>query len=398
MIHLRYSSVAACSLALSVLTAPALAQQPDSVRRDTTVAPPAPPPPKPARTPDLNFSGVIFLNWNYRTDQTARAQNRFDVERAYLNFRMPVGDRSSIRITTDVYQNSTAPNDAYYRGWAIRAKYAYFQYDYLRDYRGVSAWARAGMLNTIVIEHIETFWPRWIGRTADELSGFFLSADMGVATEFTFPSDKAELYLTVTNGPGYTSREVDRFKDAAVRLTITPLAGSKGFFSTASLTAWGYKGAIASRFVAGGAGQIGPVGESLQRDRWGLFAGLRDRRLTIGTEFAQRIDEGEIGSNTTVSPRVVIDSTGTLFSGFAIVRPFEWIDPSRRSPIALLGRYDRFRFNDEAGPASRQIIAGVIYDLDRRLSIAGDFQQTLPRDGAPGTALKTWFIHAIASF
>src|SRR5919106_1098450 len=99
----RFRSVLALAPALGVAllaTDAAMAQQPDSVRRDPARAPA--PPAKPAKTPDLDFSGVIFANWNYRTDRAARAQNRFDVERASLTFRMPVGDRTGIRITADI--------------------------------------------------------------------------------------------------------------------------------------------------------------------------------------------------------------------------------------------------------------------------------------------------------
>jgi hypothetical protein len=378
-------------------TSAAIAQQPDTARRDTARTTP-PPPAQPARTPLLDFSGIIFANWNYRTDRAARAQNRFDVERAYLTFRMPVGERTSVRITADVFQQTAAPGDAFYRGWAFRAKYAYFQYDFLRNYRGTSAYARLGMLHTVVIEHVETFWPRWISRAAAELNGFFSSADLGAATQVTLPSRRGELYATLTNGPGYTSRETDRFKDAAVRLTLTPFAAGKGLLSTTAITAWGYKGAVASRFVSGGTGQVGPVGEGIQRDRWGVFAGLRDRRMTLGAEWAQRANEGEVGGNTTDSPRMVVDSTGTLVSAFAIIRPIEWLQTGHMSKLALLGRYDRFRFIEDAAPAARLIIAGLIWDLDRRLSLAADYQQLLPRDGATGTDTKTWFLHAVASF
>ena len=397
MPRLRCGMIVVWTLVVWPAAFTAASQQPDSVRRDTARTP-ATPPSQPAKTPQLDFSGIIFANWNYRTDRAARAQNRFDLERAYLTFRMPVGDRTNVRITADVFQNTAAPGDAFYRGWAFRAKYAYLQYDYLRDYNGFAAYARLGMLQTVVIEHIESFWPRWISRTAVELSGFFQSADMGLATQVTLPSKRGEVYATVTNGPGYTSRETDRFKDAAARLTLTPFANGKGLFSTAAITGWAYKGAIASRFVSGGAGQVGTVGEGLQRDRWGVFAGVRDRRLTLGAEWAQRTDEGETGNNTPASPRAVVDSTGTVVSAFAIVRPGEWLRPGKPSRLGLLGRYDRFRFDDDAGPASRLIIAGLIWDLDRRLSLAADYQQLLPRDGATGTDTKTWFLHAVASF
>ena len=383
---------------MALLSRMADAQRPDSVQRaDTTPRTQAPKPPEPAKTPQLDFSGILFANWNYRTDRAARAQNRFDLERAYLTFRMPAGDRASVRITGDVFQNTTAPGDAFYRGWAFRAKYAYLQYEALRG-TGLTATARLGMLQTVAIEHVESFWPRWISRTAIELNGFFQSADMGLAAQVGLPNKRGEIYATVTNGPGYTSRETDRFKDAAARLTVTPFATRSGLLQGLALSAWAYKGAIASRFVTGGAGQVGPVGEGLQRDRWGLFAGLRDRRLTLGAELARKIEEGELGNNTAASPRAVIDSTSTLVSAFAIVRPFELITPATRSPLAAVVRYDRTRFNDDSGPAQRLIIAGLILDITSRLSMAADFQQLLPRDGAAGADTKTWFAHFVASF
>ena len=383
---------------LALVSRATAAQRPDSVQRaDTVPRTPAPKPPEPAKTPQLDFSGILFANWNYRTDRGARAQNRFDLERAYLTFRMPAGERASVRITADVFQNTTAPGDAFYRGWAFRAKYAYLQYEAVRG-TGLTASARLGILQTVAIEHIESFWPRWLSRTAIELNGFFQSADVGVAAQMGLPNKRGEIYATITNGPGYSSRETDRFKDAAVRLTLTPFASRSGLLQSVALSAWGYKGAIASRFVTGGTGQIGPVAEGLQRDRWGVFAGLRDRRVTLGAELARKTEEGELGNNTGPSPRVVIDSTSTLVSAFALVRPLELLTPATRSPLAAVVRYDRTRFNDDTGPAQRLIIAGLIFDLTSRVSMAADYQQLLPRDGAAGADTKTWFAHFVASF
>ncbi len=112
--------------------------------------------------PTLNFSGVLYGNYQYRGDAGAsKAQNKFDLERVYLTFRMPAGERGSIRVTTDLFQQTTSGNDAYYKGWVLRAKYAYFQYDFLKNARWVAV-ARAGLVHTVVIDHSETFWPRWI--------------------------------------------------------------------------------------------------------------------------------------------------------------------------------------------------------------------------------------------
>jgi len=357
------------------------------------------PVPKPEQTaPPIDFSGIVFAHYQYRTDEGARSANRFDVERAYFTFRMPAGQRTSVRITTDVFQQTTPGSDAFYRGWAVRAKYAYLQYNYLTG----SSWkanARIGLLHTVFIEHDETFWPRWIANSPTERAGFFSSADAGLATSIALPARMGELYATLTNGPGYTSRETDRFKDIAARLTLTPWGGSaESPLKTLAVTAWGYKGAIASAFVSGGTGQVGRIGEALRRDRWGIHGASATRPLTFGIQYGSRIDEGETGSNTVPSPRIVVDSTGTLASAYAIVRPFILGRASRSHPLSVLGRFDRVTTNTSTDDAWNFLIAGLIWDLSSRASMSVDYQEALSVRGAPITPAKTWFAHFVARF
>src|ERR1019366_3620468 len=172
--------------------------------------------------PPIDFSGTLFANFQYRGDKgPAKGSNKFDVERVYLTFRMPAGEKTSVRITTDLFQQTTPGNDNYYKGWVLRAKYAYLQYNYLNgdEWKGL---ARVGLIHTVFIDYDEQFWPRWISTTPTERAAYFASADAGLATDVTLPHRLGEIYATITNGPGYTSRETDRFKDYAARLTITP--------------------------------------------------------------------------------------------------------------------------------------------------------------------------------
>src|SRR3990170_2128965 len=257
------------ALAVLLLAAPAClnAQEaptptPQQPPRDT--APPPPPRKKsPApETPAFSFSGVLYANFQYRGDERpAKSTNKFDLERAYLTFRVPAGERASVRVTADVFQQQTTGSDAFYRGWVVRVKYAYLQYDFLKG-RSWNGLARAGLVHNVVIEHVETFWPRWLSITPVERAGFFSSADGGIAASLSLPNKLGELYTTITNGPGYTSREIDRFKDYSARISLTPSAGGEIFLKTSGVTGWTYRGAVGSRFVAGGAGQLGPVGNS----------------------------------------------------------------------------------------------------------------------------------------
>jgi hypothetical protein len=402
-------------IAAAVLAHPAAAQAPAT---------------PPAATAGFDFSGVAFGSFNMKTDSAAKAAlggkdpNQFSLDRVYLNFRMPAGDNGSIRVTTDVFQNTSTAATNYYGGWAIRIKYAYFQYTGMKDAfgSGSSLSGRVGSLHTVVIDHQEGFWPRSLQQVALERNGFFSSADVGAAGLLTLGNKMGELYATVTNGPGYTSFEKDRFKDYAIRGSFTPLASHasmNAILKTLTITPWAYLGKVGSGFASGGAGQVGPgtngaITDGLTRNRYGIFAGLKERRLTGGVEFAQRKDESEAGANTVASPRVVTDSTGSVIDGFVIARPLEWMDATKKSALGLIARYDKFTPNTSptsanyAGttPAYSFIVLGAAYDLNQRITLTLDWQSQTPSGFPPttGTNVKptpkqsTLFIHWQATF
>ena len=371
-----------------------LAQQP----ADTTK--PAAPPPAATVSIPVDFSGVLYANFQYRGDAgTAKSTNKFDVERAYLTFRMPAGERASIRITADVFQQTTPPNDVFYRGWVIRAKYAYLQYDYLKSATGWNGLVRGGLLHNVVIDHVESFWPRWISQSPVERAGFFSSSDAGVATQLTFPNKFGELYATIVNGPGYTSRETDRFKDYAARISLTPLSGSSNkIVKTFALTGWTYVGAVGSQFTAGGPGQVGTVGSSLPRTRAGIFAGVRDPRLSIGAEWDTRKDAREGGANTVLSPRTEIDSTGRLIAGFVTAKPFQLLNAQSTFPLGVIARWDRFKPNTDTPGYLNTVIGGLTWDLNKKTALSLDYQEQTPHSGAIAAATKTYFLHLVANF
>lgn len=357
-------------------------------------------PPATAAIP-VDFSGVLYANYQYRGDRgAAKSSNKFDLERAYLTFRMPAGDRASIRVTADVFQQTSATNnaDAFYRGWVVRAKYAYLQYDLLRR-PGWNANIRGGLLHNVVIDHVEQFWPRWLSQTPIERAGFFSSADAGVATTITFPNKFGEIYATAVNGPGYTSREIDRFKDYAARLTLTPLSSwNNKVLRTFALSAWTYVGAIGSQFANGGAGQIGTVGSSMPRTRAGVFAGLRDPRLSVGAEWDTRKDGGETGANTVASPRIEVDTTGRLLAGFIAAKPFQLLNDKSTFPLGIVARWDRFTPNTATNGFVNTIIGGLTWDLNKKTAISLDYQEVTPHSGAVVTPSRTYFMHLVANF
>lgn len=357
----------------------------------------------------IDLSGVLFANFRYRTDSATKAANggkpasRFDVERVYLTLRMPAGDRASVRVTTDIFTGDQS-SSSFYRGWAMRLKYAYLQLDLSRNLFGIDglgAVSRIGMLHTVAIEHEESFWPRYIASTGIDRNGFFSSSDVGASLLLTLPARMGEVYATITNGPGYTSAENDRFKDYAMRVTLTPLARNESLGAIArsvTLTGWAYAGQTASRFREGGAGQVGPVSDGLSRDRVGMFVGVRDPRVTAGLSLARRTETTESGQNTVTNPRQTVDVSGQITSVFAVVRPGAWRASSATSRWGIVGRFDSFTPDVDVDPEAHFTVASLFWEANSRVTFSLDHQAESRRGGPLARETRAFFARVQALF
>lgn len=401
----RPSGLLCCAVALAAvaLSNTSLSAQDTTRARPDTARPAAdtqPTPPPPAAAPSLpfEFSGILFANYQYGGLKGNRSVNRFDVERAYLTFRATPGEHFAVRITTDVFQQRDTTRDQYYRGWVIRAKYAYGQYDFIRGIGDeLKANVRLGLLQTVIIDYEEQFWIRGLSQVAIEQNGFFSSSDAGAAATFTFPNKRGELYTTITNGPGYTSRETDRFKDYAARLTLTPLANTFGFWKSLTISPWYYNGDRASDF-ARPRGTVQAVSSALRKDRAGVFLGLRDPRITLGAELAQRWDVFESADTTRDLTPTAVERTARVVSLYTIVRPLAFVNSAPNWPLAVVLRADHIKPDIDTAPYARNYIAGLSWEFNRRTSFTFDYQNQTPKDGSGAPDSKVYFLHLIAAF
>jgi hypothetical protein len=401
---MRPSLVLLFSIATTLAIAPAAvaAQDTTSTTNPDPTRPPgglatAAPAPQPASLP-FEFSGVLFANYQYGGLKGSRTTNRFDIERAYLTFRATPGERLAVRVTADVYQQRDTSRDEFYRGWAVRAKYAYGQYDFVRGGGAApSASVRFGLLQTVVIETEEQYWPRGLAPVALDQNGFFASSDAGGALTVTLPDKRGELYASITNGPGYTSRETDRFKDYAVRLTFAPFGNRGGLLQGLAISPWYSKGDRASDF-ARGRGTVEPVSAARRRDRAGVFIGHRDPRVVLGAQFARRWDVVETADTTRDATPTAVERAGSVTSLHTTIRPLAFVSGAPKWPLAVVLRADHIKPNVDGDPYTRNYIAGVSWEFNRRTSLTFDYQNTAPRDGGSGVDSKVYFLHLIAGF
>jgi hypothetical protein len=393
-----WSALVVVSLVATPLAARAQYTTPDTTKTDTTKSPdspkPAPPPPavKPA-TPGLDFSAWVFGDFQYQTDDAAKAANggsapnKFDIGRAYLTFKGPLGDRVSYRVTTDIKQGAGTDS---YKGWFVRLKYAFLQYDYMKpNADGASAFARLGVLHTVVVDHEENFWPRYLAQTGVEKNGFFSSADLGVATQITLPNKLGEIYADVVNGTGYDNPENNKYKDFQARVTITPLANSKSILKTLTISPWYSYGGNASVFLNN---TTSPITDRLKKDRYGIFVGNKDRRLTFGGDYAERKD-GADNNTTDVTLDQIVNTTGQLYDAFVIVRPLEFSQPDTKQSFGVVARYDHWKPNKDVSGYAEFLVAGIFWEPTRKVTMALDYQGQTPKSGLSGSKASSIFLH-----
>lgn len=334
-------------------------------------------------TTPLNFSGVIFANYQYHTAAPLKSFNQFDLERAYLTFQLATSENTQIRVTTDVFQTDSS-------GWGVRAKYAYLQHTYFKDISGMTSTAQFGMVPTAFPVYEENFWPRWIAPTATDRTGINATADLGVDNMIVFPGQLGELYTGITNGNGYSFSETDRFKDYSARLTFTPMTGGQGMLKTFSLTGWGVIGRTASRFVNQG------VGTGLLRDRFGIFAGIHDPNFVLAGDWVTTKFGGERG--VSAANRLAYDSTGQVLSAYTVIKPFALMKSDMAQPLGVVFRWDRVKANNDFDPHYTFVVAGLSWDLNPKTAFSVDYQEQMPKDGSIAPTLKTYYFHVRADF
>ena len=340
----------------------------------------------------IEFSGLLFPQFIYggTKGNGTRSANQFQLERAYLTAKAKIGDRTSIRLTSDIYRPGGN------NGYTIRAKYAYLQYDYWTNgagFMGTNAQLRLGMQQTIINETEEVYWPRYVAKIAVERAGFFAAADLGASTTLSFPGSTGELFVEVANGPGYTSAENDRFKDYSARLTLTPL----GITPQRALTIapWYYKGTVASG--------LAPA-EGRRHDRMGVFAGFKTPAIMLGGDFARATNENERAAPGGI---VTEDRSGKVISVYTHLKPFAMRNPNGTKAWGILLRWDKVSGDNAYVPNNgdfpvvegKFLVAGLTHDVNSKLSWSLDWQQQSPNGvPAPALDLRTYNLHVSAAF
>lgn len=363
-----------------------------AVAQQTPTQPASPAPTSTTVTMPIEFSGLLFPQFIYggAKGNGTRSANQFQLERAYLTAKAKIGDRTSIRLTSDIYRPGGNG------GYTMRAKYAFVQYDYWTNgegFMGTNAQVRVGMQQTILNETEESFWPRYVAKIAAERAGYFSSADLGISNTLSFGKGMGELFTEVTNGPGYATPENDRFKDYSARVTLTPFGSTLAHGLV--VAPWYYKGTVASALRPS---------DGRKRDRAGVFAGYKAPSFMVGGDYESSTNENERAAPTGI---VTEDRSGHIVSAYTQLKPLAMMSATGSKTWGILLRWDNVSGDTGYLPSNgdfpvrkgKFIVAGITHDVNSKLSWALDFQQQSPNGApAPGLDLRTYNLHVSAAF
>ncbi|MFA5103631.1 MAG: hypothetical protein WC527_00400 [Candidatus Margulisiibacteriota bacterium] len=174
---------------------------------------------------DAKIGGVIRFDWTKGlNNNTSVPYNKFDISRAYLDFKKKLGAGASVRVTLDVARISGASAQNLFD----YLKYAYVDLpvDIPSSMQAIpfSLTAKVGLQQTCWID-----WSGKIWRFENILKAYSdinknsigSSSDFGLGAtgKFSLPAmPEIEYHATALNGQGYAKAEADSAKDVAIRL------------------------------------------------------------------------------------------------------------------------------------------------------------------------------------
>lgn len=164
------------------------------------------------------ISGLVFADYYYNVENNKPAlvdESAFTFRRIYFTFENNLTENIKTRIRFE------SAHDKFGEGSKINpfVKHAYLEWSNLIPNHKLYA----GIEETNAFKNTEELWGyRSIEKTIMDLNKICFSADMGIALKGDL-SVKVHHWLTVMNGTGYGSSEVDRFKKIGYAFWVNPV-------------------------------------------------------------------------------------------------------------------------------------------------------------------------------
>ncbi|MDZ7264019.1 MAG: hypothetical protein ONB16_05500 [candidate division KSB1 bacterium] len=170
---------------------------------------------------ESKIDGLVYADYYYQFKNSIAAEqdrNAFQFRRIYFTFENNITQNIKVRFRLESehasYGSATKVNPF--------VKHAYLEWTNLIPQHRIYF----GLAETNAFKNSEEYWGyRSIEKTIMDLQKICSSADMGVAIRGDLFNNTVHHWLTIFNGPGCGSSELDRFKKIGYAFWITPMRG-----------------------------------------------------------------------------------------------------------------------------------------------------------------------------
>ncbi|MFW5740888.1 MAG: hypothetical protein ACOC1F_11035 [Myxococcota bacterium] len=323
------------------------------------------------RDPDtFDFSTLWFLHSIYGSEPSGE-YSAFRVSRGYFTAKIRPEDYFAARITMDAHQDEEGDME-------VRLKYLYGQF-FLGDLGSVITntnveyglvhvpWLdfeqdinQYRMQGTMFVERYGLFNSADFGLTLAGLLGEELSREYQKEVSKDAPGTFGSFAVGVYNGGGYHEEEQNENKVVEGRVSVRPLGP---IFPNLQLSYFGLYGK----------GNVAPGPQS--PPDWRVHTGM----ASFQHEYAVLTATYTMGEGNQKGTQVGADGEALDFAGYSafVEAKLPWIDSS------LIGRYDRFDWDTDGGPAPVQrVIWGAAYHFRGRNTILVDWDWLIDEESS----------------
>ena len=275
-------------------------------------------------TQTASIKGIVFGDYFYNLKNHSAInedENGFLLRRIYFTFENQLTDNIKMRFRLDTKHEDYGEKEKLYPF----VKHAYLEIKNIiphhKFYLGISA--------TNAIDNTQSYWGyRPIEKTIMNLNKISDSADMGLSLKGDI-NQYIHHWITVFNGTGYGSSEVDKYKKLGYSLWITPIEGMI------------LEGYIDYEKQDPETGTYAPAADYFHSSGYRTlkgFAGYRNSNFTLGGVIFSRVNYKSGSSDSEGTKKCDVTKTGiSVFGNMTIVA----------SKLKAFARYDYFDPNTD---------------------------------------------------
>lgn len=231
---------------------------------------------------ESKIDGLVYSDYYYQFKNSVAGEqdrNAFQFRRIYFTFENNITQNIKVRFRLESehasYGSATKINPF--------VKHAYLEWTNLIPQHRIYF----GLAETNAFKNSEEYWGyRSIEKTIMDLQKICSSSDMGFAIRGDMFNNIFHHWLTIFNGPGYGSSEIDRFKKIGYALWLTPIKGLilEGYYDFESQDPTGKQTAAS---LSSAKDYAASTGYNTLKG----FVGYDHPRFTVGAEAFWRTNE-----------------------------------------------------------------------------------------------------------